>query len=94
MARRYPRADSGTLIFCAALFDVMSCHTGAKKNIPVDKPGLGKICFDADGLMMYIVVIGRVAAEHLEWVEREVVPAVVVDRFAGGEDEKEHRLAD
>ena len=44
--------------------------------------------------MMYVVVIGRVAAEHLERVKREAVAAVVVNRFASGEDEEEHRLAD
>lgn len=44
--------------------------------------------------MMYIVVISRVAAEQLEWVEREAVPAVVIDGLAGGDDEEEHRLAD
>jgi hypothetical protein len=36
-----------------------------------------------DNLMMYIVVIGCVAAEHLESVEWEAVTAVVVDSLAG-----------
>ena len=94
MARPYPRADSSTLEFCAALLDVLSCHAGAKKGIPVDEPGLGEIRLDADNLVMYIVVIGRVAAEQLERVEREAVPTVVVDGLAGGNDEEEHRLAD
>ena len=60
----------------------------------MDEPGLREIRLDADNLMMYIVVIGRVAAEPLERVEREAVPAVVVDGLAGGEDEEEHGLAD
>lgn len=60
----------------------------------MNEPGLGKIGLDADDLVVYIVVVSRVAGDHLEWVEREAVPAVVVDRLAGGEDEEEHRLAD
>jgi hypothetical protein len=36
-----------------------------------------------DNLMMYIVVIGCVAAEHLESVEWEAITAVVVDSLAG-----------
>ena len=60
----------------------------------MDEPGLGKVGLDADDLVMYIVVVCRVAGDHLERVEREAVPAVVVDCFAGGEDEKEYRLAD
>jgi len=60
----------------------------------VDKPGLGKVGLDADGLMVYIVVVCCVTGDHLERVEREAIPAVVVDCLAGGEDEEEHRLAD
>jgi hypothetical protein len=85
--------DSSALKFSATLLNVLSCHAGAKKNIPVNEPGLREIRLDADSLMMDIVVIGCVAAYHLEWVEREVIPAVVVDCLAGGEDEEKQRLA-
>ena len=44
--------------------------------------------------MVYVVVICRVAGEQLERVEWEAVPAVIIDRLAGREDEEEHRLAD
>jgi hypothetical protein len=44
--------------------------------------------------MEYVVVVGCVAAEHLEWIEREVAPAVVVDSLAGGDNELKRRLAD
>jgi len=60
----------------------------------VDEPGLGKVGLDADDLVVYIVVVCCVAGDHLERVEREAVPAVVVDCLARGEDEEEHRLAD
>ena len=60
----------------------------------MDEPGLGKVRLDADGLMVYIVVVGRVTAEHLEWVKRKAVPAVVVNSLAGGKDKEEHRLTD
>ena len=41
--------------------------------------------------MVYIVVIGCVAAEYLELVKWEAVTAVVVDSLAAGNDE-EHPL--
>jgi len=69
-------------------------HAGTEDDVPVDKPRLGKVGFDADGLVVYIVVICRVTGDHLERIEREAVPAMVVDCLAGGEDEEEHRLAD
>ena len=60
----------------------------------MDKPRLRKVRLDADGLVVYVMIVGRVSAEHLERVEREAVPAMVVDGLAGGENEEKHRLAD
>ena len=40
------------------------------------------------------MVVGCVAAEHLEWIEQEVAPEVVVDSLAGGDNEQKRRLAD
>ena len=41
-----------------------------------------------------MVVVGCVATEHLEWIEREAAPAVVVESLAGGDNEQKRRLAD
>jgi hypothetical protein len=85
--------DLGSLEFCAAFFNVFPRHAGAEDDIPVYEPGLRKVGLDADGLVVYIVVVCCVASDHLEWVEREAVPAMVVDSLAGREDKEEHRLA-
>lgn len=80
--------------FCATFFDFPPCHAGTKDDVPVNEPGLGKVGLDTDNLVVYVVIVGRIAAENLERVKREAVAGVVVDGLAGGEDEEEHRLAD
>ena len=43
--------------------------------------------------MVNVVVVRVVAGEALQWVEREAVPAMVVDALHGGEEEEEHGFA-
>ena len=61
--------DLRSLKFCAAFLNVLPRHAGAENGVPVDEPGLRKVGFDADGLVVYVVVISRVAADHLERIE-------------------------
>lgn len=42
---------------------------------------------------MNIVIRRIVAKQDLEWVPRDRITAVVVDRFEGGDDEESGRLA-
>jgi hypothetical protein len=85
--------DLRSLEFCAAFLDVLPRQAGAEDGVPVDEPGLRKVGFDADGLVVYVVVVCRIATDHLERVERKAIPTVVVHCFAGGKDEEKHRLA-
>lgn len=36
-------------------------------------------------LVMNVVIVSIVAAEHLEWVKGKTIPAVIIDRFHGAE---------
>lgn len=45
-------------------------------------------------LMMNVVIIGIIAAEHLEWVEWEAVTAVIINPFHGTEHIKEDGLSE
>lgn len=60
----------------------------------MDEPRLREIRLDADDLVVDIVVVGGISADHLERVERKTVPAVVVDSLAGREGEEEGGLSD
>lgn len=62
--------DLRSFKFCAAFLNVLPRQAGAEDGVPVDEPGLRKVGFDADGLVVYVVVVCRVAADHLERVER------------------------
>jgi hypothetical protein len=58
----------------------------------VDEPGLREIGLDTDDLMVDIMVVGGVSADHLERVERKAIPAVVIDSLAGRDGEEECSL--
>lgn len=45
-------------------------------------------------LMMDVMVISIVTTEHLEWVEGEIITAVIIDRFHGTESKQENGLPD
>ena len=60
----------------------------------MDEPGLREIRLDADDLVVDVMVVGCVSAEHLERVERKAVPAVVVDGLACREGEEKGGLSD
>ena len=59
----------------------------------MDEPGLREIRLDADDLVVDIVVVGGVSADHLEGVKRQAVPAVVIDGLAGREGEEKGSLS-
>jgi len=60
------KQDLGRFELRAAFLNVLARHASAKKDIPVDEPGLGKVGLDADDLVVYVVVVGCVSAEQLE----------------------------
>jgi hypothetical protein len=59
----------------------------------MDEPRLREIRLDTDDLVVNIVVVRGVSADHLERVERKAVPAVVIDGLAGREGEEERSLS-
>lgn len=42
--------------------------------------------------MMDVMVISIVTTEHLEWIERETIAAVIIDRFHGTKRKQENGL--
>jgi hypothetical protein len=76
------RGASNNLATCLLSLDSTKETQKVHKHDTVRELRLGRRD-RVDNLMMYIVVIGCVAAEHLESVEWEAVTAVVVDSLAG-----------
>lgn len=67
-------------------------HPSAHDGIPVNEEWLRKVLLDSDRLVVDVVVVGVVAEQELEWVERKGVPTVVVDRLERGKSEEENVL--
>ena len=68
-------------------------HPSAHDCIPVNEERLCKVLLDSDCLMVDVVVVGVVAEQTLEGVERKGVPAVIVDRLECGKSEEEDVLS-
>jgi len=59
----------------------------------MNEEGLRKVFFDADCLVVDVVVVGVVSEQKLERVERKGVSAVIVDRLERGKSEEEDVLS-
>ena len=73
--------------------NVLPRHPSAHDRIPVNEEGLRKVFFDADRLVVDVVVVGVVSEQKLERVERKGVPAVIVDCLERGKSEEKDVLS-
>lgn len=73
--------------------NVLPRHSCAHDGIPMNEEGLRKVLLDTDRLVVDVMVVGVVAEQELERVERKGVPAVVVYRLERGKGEEEDVLS-
>ena len=73
--------------------NILPRHPSPHDRIPVNEEGLRKVLLDSDCLVVDVVVVSVVAEEKLERVEREGVPAMIVDCLKRGKSEEEDILS-
>lgn len=73
--------------------NVLPRHLSAHDSIPVNEEWLRKVLLDSDRLVVDVVVVGVVAEQELERVERKGVPTVVVDRLERSKSEEKDVLS-
>ena len=75
------------------MYELRECHTPT--GAPFQRGQEGRIeARVVANLVVDIVAVGGISAEHLERVERKGTPAVVADGLAGQEGEEEGSLSD
>lgn len=70
-----------------ATSDVFSSQPCAKDDIPVNEERLREVALDTNDLMVNIVIVCVVSGEKLQWIKRQLISAMIIDRLDCGEGE-------